>query len=248
MSPHRLSTSSLHRSAFTLMEMVIAMGVLGLLMAGIFGVAKSTMELSSDLASSQERAMLRQNLIDYLRRSFRSLPGNAEIRLQNRSVSGTYIPSLTIVNGGNSFSPGDALPPETGLELTAEQRPGGYLRVLLRFLDDQQTLALRSGQNMRASKNDSPLTLMDQVSQFEWKFYDPNTQRWENTWKDPRRPLMAEMVVQLDDGKSMRAVFWIPPVVPVQNPVAPALNPAGGPGGAAPPPPGTVPPPPPANP
>ncbi len=247
MSPHRPSTSSLHRSAFTLMEMVIAMGVLGLLMAGIFGVAKSTMELSSDLASSQERAMLRQNLIDYLRRSFRSLPGNAEIRLQNRSVSGTYIPSLTIVNGGNSFSPGDALPPETGLELTAEQRPGGYLRVLLRFLDDQQTLALRSGQNMRASKNDSPLTLMDQVSQFEWKFYDPNTQRWENTWKDPRRPLMAEMVVQLDDGKSMRAVFWIPPVVPIQNPVTPAPNPAGAPPGGTPPP-GTPPPPPPANP
>jgi hypothetical protein len=229
------------------MEMVIAMGVLGLLMAGIFGVAKSTMELSSDLASSQERAMLRQNLIDYLRRSFRSLPGNAEIRLQNRSVSGTYIPSLTIVNGGNSFSPGDALPPETGLELTAEQRPGGYLRVLLRFLDDQQTLALRSGQNMRASKNDSPLTLMDQVSQFEWKFYDPNTQRWENTWKDPRRPLMAEMVVQLDDGKSMRAVFWIPPVVPIQNPVTPAPNPAGAPPDGTPPP-GTPPPPPPANP
>ena len=245
MSPPRPSQPSFHRSAFTLMEMVIAMGVLGLLMAGIFGVAKSTMELSSDLAASQERAMMRQNLIDYLRRSFRSLPGNAEIRLENRSVSGTYIPSLTIVNGGNSFSPGDALPPETGLELTAEQRPGGYLRVLLRFLDDQQTLALRSGQNRRASKNDSPLTLMDQVSQFEWKFYDPQTQRWENVWKDARRPLMAEMVVQLDDGKSMRAVFWIPPIIPIQNPVNPAPNPTGAPDGAPPLPPGTTPPPPP---
>lgn len=230
------------------MEMVIAMGVLGLLMAGIFGVAKSTMELSSDLAATQERAMMRQNLIEYLRRSFRSLPGNAEIRLQNRSVSGTYIPSLTIVNGGNSFSPGDSLPPETAIELTAEQRPGGYLRVNLRFLDDQQTIALRSGQNVRASKNDSPLTLMDQVSQFEWKFYDPQTQRWENTWKEARRPLMAEMVVQLDDGKSMRAVFWIPPIIPMQNPVAPNPNPTGTPDGTTPPPPGTTPPLPPGNP
>jgi hypothetical protein len=88
---------------------------------------------------------------------------------------------------------------------------------------------------------------MDQVSQFEWKFYDPNTQRWENTWKDARRPLMAEMVVQLDDGKSLRAVFWIPPVVPIQNPVTPAPNPAGAPPDGTPPP-GTPPPPPPANP
>lgn len=220
-----------HHSGFTLMEMVIAMGVLALLLAGIFGVAKSTMELSSDLAANQERAMMRQNLIDYLRRSFRGLPGGAEIRLANRSVGGTYIPSLTIVNGGNSFSPGEALPPETGLELTAEQRPGGYLRVLLRVLDDQQTLALRSGQNVRPSKKDASLALMDRVSKFEWKFYDPQTQRWENLWKDARRPLMAEMLVQLDDGQAMRAVFWIPPVVPTQNPGILTPNPgAPGPG------------------
>lgn len=209
---------SLRDSGFTLMEMVIAMGVLALLLAGIFGVAKSTMELSSDLAANQERSMMRQNLIDYLRRSFRGLPGSAEIRLANRSDGGTYIPSLTIVNGGNSFSPGEALPPETGLELTAEQRPGGYLRVLLRVLDDQQTLALRSGQNVRPSKNDTSLALMDRVSKFEWRFYDAQTQRWENLWRDARRPLMAEMIVQLDDGQSMRAVFWIPPVIPTQNP------------------------------
>ncbi len=217
MTPH---FSSRHRaSGFTLLEMVIAMGVLSLLLAGIFSVAKSTMELSSDLAAGQERAMMKQNFIDFLRRSFRGLPGGAELRLSNRSVGGTYIPSLTVVNGGASLSPSEALPPETAIELTAEQRPGGYLRVLLRVLDEKQTQALRSGQNVRASSKDATLPLMDQVSRFEWRFYDGYSGRWENLWKDPRRPLMAELNVQLDDGQLMRAVFWIPPVVAPTNPM-----------------------------
>lgn len=210
---------SRHAPAFTLLEMVIAMGVLAMLLAGIFSLAKSTMELSGDLAAGQERAMMKQNFIDFLRRSFRGLPGGAEIRLDNRSIGGTYIPSLTVVNGGASFSPSEALPPDTAIELTAEQRPGGYLRVLLRVLDDQQTQALRTGQKVRPSQKEATLPLMDQVSRFEWKLYDGYTGRWENLWKDPRRPLMAELNVQLDDGQPLRAVFWIPPVVAAQNPL-----------------------------
>lgn len=205
--------------AFTLLEMIIAMGVLALLLAGIFSVAKSTMELSNDLAAGQERALMKQNFIDFLRRSFRGLPGGAEVRLDNRSVGGTYLPSLTIVNGGASFSPSEALPPDTAIELTAEQRPGGYLRVLLRVMDDQQTLALRTGQNVRPSAKQATLPLMDQVSRFEWKLYDGYSGRWENLWKDARRPLMAELNVQLDDGQPLRAVFWIPPVIAQQNPL-----------------------------
>ncbi len=206
-------------AAFTLLEMAIAMGVLSMLLAGIFSVAKSAMGLSSELAVQQERAMMKQNFIDYLRRSFRGLPGGAEVRLDNRSVGGTYLPSLTVVNGGASFSPGEALPPETAIELTAERRPGGYLRVLLRVLDDQQTLSLRSGQTVRPSKREATLPLMDNVSQFEWKLYDGYSGRWENLWKTPRRPLMAELNVQLDDGQPLRAVFWIPPVAAPQNPL-----------------------------
>jgi len=210
--PRSISSRSASRG-FTLMEMIIAMGVLALLLAGIFGVAKSTMELSSELASHQEKAMMKQNFIDYLRRSFRGLPGGAEVRLENRSAGGIYLPSLTVVNGGSSFTPGEALAPDIAIELTAEQRPGGYLRVLLRTLDDKQTIALRSGQTVRPSRNQPSLTLMDNVSKFEWKLYDYYSQRWEPLWREPRRPLLAELTMQLDDGQALRAVFWIPPVM-----------------------------------
>jgi len=205
---------SAYAAAFTLLEMMITLSAFVLLMGGIFAIANSTMELGNDLALIQERSIIRQNFISFLRRSFRNLPGEAEIRLTVQARGSSYVPSLNFVNGGSSFTPGTALPPDTSVDLFAEERPGGYLRVALRTLDDRQTNALRSGQTVRYTKNQEVIPLLDNVSRFEWRFYDPSTNRWENNWKQSRRPLLAELHLQLDDGFETRAVFWIPPVIP----------------------------------
>lgn len=207
-------TRAASAAAFTLLEMVIAMSAFLLLMGGIFAIANGTMELGSDLAMMQERSLIRQNFISFLRRSFRSLPGDAELRLTVTARGSTYVPSLNFVNGGTSFTPGTPQPPETSMDLFAEERPGGYLRVGLRVLDERQTQALRSGQTVNYSRNQGSIPLLDNVSRFEWRYYDAATNRWENNWKQPRRPLMAELNLKLDDGFETRAVFWIPPVIP----------------------------------
>jgi hypothetical protein len=147
----------------------------------------------------------------------------------------SYVPSLNFVNGGTSFTPGTPLPPETSVDLFAEERPGGYLRVGLRLLDERQTQSLRSGQNVRYARGQASIPLLDNVSRFEWRYYDSATNRWENNWKQARRPLMAELNLKLDDGFETRAVFWIPPVIPnsvsgigMMPPVAPGVpNPDG---------------------
>ena len=204
-----------HRRArgFTLLEMLVALSAFVLLMGGIFAIANSTMELGNDLAVAQDRSRIRLNFIEFLRRSFRSLPGEAEVRLAVQARGGTYLPNLNVINGGSSFTPGAALPPDTSVDLFAEERPGGYLRVGIRLLDNSQTQALRNGQPVRYARNQEALPLLDNVSRFEWRFYDGASNRWENNWKEARRPLFAEMTLRLDDGFETRAVFWIPPVV-----------------------------------
>lgn len=212
-------------SAFTLLEMVVAMSLFLLLMGGIFAVASGSMEMSSDLTLIQERSLIRQNFINFLRRSFRNLPGDAEVRLTVQARGSNYVPSLNFVNGGTSFTPGGPLPPDTSVDLFAEERPGGYLRVAIRVLDDRQTNSLRSGQTVRYSKDQLVIPLLDNVSRFEWRIYDAATNRWENNWKQARRPLLAEMNLKLDDGFETRAVFWIPPVIPNAIAIAPILPP-----------------------
>jgi|GEM_PF-616136 len=199
---------------FTLLEMLVALSAFVMLMGGIFAIANGTLELSNDLALAQDRSLVRQNFIGFLRRSFRTLPGDAEVRLFVQQRGGSYVPTLNFVNGGTSFTPGASLAPETSAELYAEERPGGYLRVNLRLLDDRQTSAVRSGQPVRYTKDQTTIPLLDNVSRFEWRFYDSATGRWENIWKEARRPLLAEMTLRLDDGFETRAVFWVPPLVP----------------------------------
>ena len=236
-------------AAFTLMEVLVALSVFVLLMSGIFTIANSTMELGNDLALVQDRSQIRQNFIEFLRRSFRNLPGEAEVRLSVRQQGGNYLPTLNVVNGGSSFTPGSALPPDTSVEVYAEERPGGYLRVALRVLDDRQTAAVRSGQTVRYARSQETIPLLDNVSRFEWRFFDAASNRWENNWKQARRPLLAEMQLRLDDGFEARAVFWVPPVLPnglvVPPPTVPGIpgvpgpppaNPDAPPDPAAPPP------------
>lgn len=249
-SDFKLSAShfALRTSAagFTLLEIVIALAVFLIIMAGVFAIAKGSMELSSELTQTQERAMTRQNFIEFLRTSFRRLPGEAEITLSLENQRGTYVPTINIFNGGDAFSPGPSQPPESSVELFSQQMAGDYMRVGLRILDDQQTQAQRSGRAPRRSGTgaaaEAVLPLIERVARFEWKFYNPGTQRWEETWKPPARPLFAELSLMLDDAIPTRMVFWIPPItkrLPVagQPGAAPSLGPDGQPL-----PPGTAPP------
>lgn len=236
---------TLKPSGFTLLEIIIALSVFLIVMAGVFAIAKGSMELSADLTSTQERAMTRQNFIEFLRASFRRLPGEAEITLTLENQRGTYVPTLNVYNGGDAFSTGPSLPPEGSVELFAQEMAGGYMRVGLRVLDDQQTQQQRSGRGFRrsgAGAGDAILPLIDKVAKFEWKFYNPATQRWEDNWKPPARPLFAELSFMLDDAIPSRMVFWIPPIMRRQPGVGlPGAAPSLGPDGQ-PLPPGTAPP------
>ena len=205
---------ALSNAAFTLLEMLVALSAFVMLMGGIFAIAQGTMELGNDMGLAQDRSQIRQNFVEFLRRSFRNLPGDAEVRLSVQAKGSSYVPTLNFVNGGSSFTPGVSLAPDTSVELFADERPGGYLRVTLRVLDQKQTQAVRSNQKVSYRRDQITLPLLDNVSRFEWRFFDTTTNRWENNWKQgERRPILAEMNLQLDDGFETRAVFWIPPIV-----------------------------------
>lgn len=223
-------------AAFTLIEMVVALAVFVIVIAGVFAIANGSMELSADLTQTQERSMIRQNFIDFLRNSFRRIPGDGEITLGVENQRGSYVPTITVFNGGEAFSPGPALPPESSVELYAQEMLGGYMRVGLRMLDDKQTASLRSGAKRRPpmSKDDIVLPLIEKVRQFEWEFLNIANSKWENNWKGPGRPLFARLKLMLDDGVPTTNVFWIPPIVrrpPVgmQLQPTPSLGPDGQP-------------------
>ena len=223
------------RAGFTLLEMVVALAVFVIIIAGVFAIAQGSMELSTDMRVSQERSMIRQNFIEFLRESFRRLPGDADITLEVQAARGSYVPTLSVFNGGDAFTPGPAIGPDASVDLFANEMPGGYLRVGLRMVDADETSQRRNAQGLapqrrKGGPNDVVLPLIDRVGRFEWQFYDAQQQKWVNTWKGPGRPLFAELKFALDDGDVSRSVFWIPPIMkrPLNGvPMQPALGPDG---------------------
>ncbi len=227
------------RSGFTLLEMVVALAVFVIIIAGVFAIAQGSMELSSDMSVAQERSMIRQNFIEFLRESFRRLPGDADITLAVKAQRGAYVPTISVFNGGDAFTPGPAISPDASVDLFADEMPGGYLRVGLRLVDADETSQRRNAlgpaappQRRSSGAKAVVLPLIDRVGRFEWQFYDSQQQKWTNNWKGPGRPLFAELQFALDDGDVSRAVFWIPPVMkrPLNGvPGQPALGPDGQP-------------------
>jgi prepilin-type N-terminal cleavage/methylation domain-containing protein len=199
---------------FTLLEIMMALAIFGIVAAGVFAIAEGTMDLTTSLKESQEAAMIRQNFIEFLRSSFRRLPADADITLEVKADGGKYVPTITIYNGGDAFAPGAAISPEGSVELFGRTRPGGYMRIGLRVLDGERTNARRINANFRPSRSgtDLVLPLIESAARFEWKFLDGGSGRWEKAWKGPGRPVMAECLMSLGDGVETRTVFWIPPL------------------------------------
>jgi type II secretory pathway pseudopilin PulG len=219
-------------AGFTLLEIVIALSVFVLIIGGVFGIAHGTLELSNDITLTQERSLIRQNFIEFLRTSFRRLPAEAELVLGRPSSGGTGAVSITIFNGGDAFSPGPAIPPEGSVELYSKEMPGGDFTVGLRMLDGDQTQALRTntGRSLRrASGKETILPLVEDVQRFNWEFYDASRAEWVGKWEGAARPMFARVELALDDGIPTVYVFWIPPIL--RSPVSGAMQPQLGPDG-----------------
>ena len=200
------------RRAFTILEMVIALGAFSLLIGGIYGITAATLDLTDGITLAEDRAQVRQNFLEYVRRSLRNLPGDSQLRLSVRQASGMYVPTLNISGGGSCLTPGRVLPPNYSVDLFAETMPGGYLRVGIRVLDARQTQEVLAGRQVRYNRDQVVLPLLEKVSRFEWRVLDLQQNRWINQWNQPQRPILDELNLRLDDGFESRSVFWLPPV------------------------------------
>lgn len=214
---------------FTLFEMMITMIVFLLLAASVFGILTGVLQGASTLQDNQNHHDQIVFLNAFLNKKLHEMPvwsslasyrrGNGEGLLQNGiflredwtviaidakiQSNGYYTLRLATFTPPNTASDSDA-PPNT----VAVPPPTTGLAFEKAVTEDNPAISWRF--------------LMGDIRTLNWKFQDPTTYQWADTWVIPQKPNMIELSLQLaGDMQSATMDFWLPNITPVSLNVPP---------------------------
>ena len=206
-------------SAFTLLELVIAIGLMAIILGMVFATARTSLALGNQIVRTQNEEMLHQAFFELLGQRFSALPGNTRFDLKVEGSSSHYISDLTLQNVPLSFTWGGQDRIAKAVQISTVKRRSGYLDIVLRYYENEilEGSASTFGSSARDKEPFAEILLLEDVAFFEWRVLDGRTMEWQYDWDiQGRLPLQLELTMAIGaKGEEMRQVFWLPPK---QNP------------------------------
>ena len=202
------------KRGFTLLELVIAIGLLAILVGMVFGTARTSLALGNTIVETQNEEMLHQAFFELLSRRFSSLPGNTRFDLKVQDSGSHYISDLTLQNVPLSFTWGGQPRIAKAVQLSTVKRRSGYLDIVLRYYanevleDSAAAFKTSAGDN----KPIAEIVLLTDVAFFEWRVLDGKSMEWQYDWElQGRLPLQIELTLAIGaKGEEIRQIFWVP--------------------------------------
>ena len=207
------------KRGFTLLELVIAIGLMAMLVGMVFGTARTSLALGNTIVETQNEEMMRQAFFELLSRRFSSLPGNTRFDLKVQDSGSHYISDLTLQNVPLSFTWGGQPRIAKAVQLSTVKRRSGYLDIILKYYENE--VLEDSASAFKTSAGDekpfAEIVLLTDVAFFEWRVLDGRSMEWQYDWELPGRlPLQVELTLAIGaKGEEIRQIFWVPPK---QNP------------------------------
>lgn len=203
-----------HRSGFTLLELVIAIGLLAILVGMVFSTARTSLALGNTIVKTQNEEMLQQAFFELLSNRFSSLPGNTRFDLKVSDSGSHYISDLTLQNVPLSFTWGGQARIAKAVQLSTVKRRSGYIDVVLKYFESE--ILEDSASSFKPQGDEKPfaeIILLTDVAYFEWRALDGRSMEWQYDWDiQGRLPLQLELTMAIGaKGEEIRQIFWIPP-------------------------------------
>lgn len=220
MKPHPAKN---RHAGFTLLEVVIATGLLMVIVGMVFGIARTSLALGNAIVQTQNEEMAHQAFFDLLGRTFSSMPGNARFDLKVEDSGSQYLSDLTLQNVPLSFTWGGEERIAKAIQLSTVRRRSGFLDIVLRYYENEildqvanpeaEEEALPESQSIFDNEPFAEIVLLEDVAYFEWRVLDGRTLEWFYDWEIPNQiPLQLELVMAIGaKGEEIRQVFWLPP-------------------------------------
>ncbi len=191
-----------NRSAFTLLETLLALIVISLLMGSVFSIALSTSQLSSTVAEVQQEAQQKILARRFLEKLFTNLPADSQISLLRRDDGAA---DLQIIEPGVDF------PTERGIEVAQVISLSGVPEGKQLFTL-QIRCSLQAEDDFSAAVGDRfHFALLSGLTEYNWEIYDEAAGIWVTEWDNARgrAKLLSLSFRQSEIDEPQRILFQV---------------------------------------
>ena len=201
---------------FTMLEMVMALGLMGMLVGMVFKVAQSSMMLSQMVVDEQKTTMERSAFFNLLKHHFEQIPGNAVMRLDRYDASSDRnLFTLTFQNVPMSFNWGETPMTAEAIELATVEQRDGFIDVVLRFYD-VKILEDSTSTGDQEAEPVAEITLIEDLWHCDCEVVDGSTMEQTVDWDGNKLPLQVKIYCRFEPTADLvQQTFW---VVPKENP------------------------------
>jgi len=204
-----MQAGSLHHGGFTLLEVLLALVLVGLVLSGVFGVSDGAMQLGKSMNAARVNETRISNFVTQWRDYFESVPPGIVVAAgAEKAARGA---------SGNLFITGSQIPFVWDQRLkTADAVEFGLVRVR-----GEKTLDLVVRHLKRPLKARNPeqfdtiaeLPILENLTKMQWQFYSPEDKKWYIDWdpkKRPTPPLFIKLNFSfLNDVREHEYTFWV---------------------------------------
>lgn len=199
---------------YLLLEVMLAIGMAGLLMGLIFTICTGSLSLANLVVSEGRAKAEEESLLTFMEESFQTLPGNAVLDLQTTETLDRFLPRLTVQNAPASFSFAGQPISAQAVVLTTTPSASGGINLILEYYSEP----LLDAEDAVGEDRQEPigsLVLYRDIWRFQVLAYDQRTQEWTDTWEvRGRQPLQLEInVVFGPQREEVIHYLWLPPKV-----------------------------------
>lgn len=223
---------SRRRAAFTLMEIVIAMTILGMITGTLFALIQGSVKGAAEIERIQRENDSINRFLDLCRKTFTTLPSTATLTLSllDPNSPTTSGQELTISGAPHSFGFGFnplsyqdtilGLRPDPG---GATDQNGAALNYLCLSREDLIPKTDESGLAMRQETEglSAPdeqgrywMPLLPEVASLKWRFFKEDDEIWLEEWSESSWPALIEVQLLMKDRTlPIRMVYSVPQIL-----------------------------------
>jgi type II secretory pathway component PulJ len=192
-------------SGYLLLEVLLALAILSIVVVMVFQIIQTTLRATSDINFFQTQQRKVDGICELLRRNFVSMPATCLFQTRNHNGSTELIFRYAPFNF-SWMKPGA----EFGtIVIASRPQPDG--RLALSVLEESGN-ALESYVDHGIERKSDWVSLISDLDQLTWRFYNSRTGKWSLDWPDTStKPNLLEINIKLAGRNHMeRGVFRWP--------------------------------------